>query len=299
MSTDVSVVSRRCVLGVTSCVVMIAGLASPASAQRIPFEKRFFNEQVLRPASQPVVPIFEGYYQNDDGTYDICFGYFNLNIDEPVDVPLGERNYIEPSQYDGHQPTHFTPVPGMSDASPFDARIRRIWCAFTVTVPSTFTEDDQVWWTIHREGDDAPVRTPGTINIAYVLDEPVSDGMGVMAPVLRFSEDGPEFQGRRGMIGERRTTRVGQPLDLDLWIEVPDQEEMWVGWMKYKGPGDVTIAPAEQRVSLQNQRGVARAVATFSEPGEYELLVQSINRTANFEFHCCWTNGYVPVTVTR
>jgi hypothetical protein len=44
---------------------------------------------------------------------------------------------------------------------------------------------------------------------------------------------------------------------------------------------------------------VATTRASFSEPGEYELLVQSINGTDAFEYHCCWTNGYVPVTVVR
>jgi hypothetical protein len=282
-----------------SSLVPLAVLAAPALGQRIPFEKRFFNEQVLRSNSQPVVPIFEGYYQNDDGTRDLCFGYFNLNVDEAVDIPLGDDNFIEPRRYDGHQPTHFTPVPGMSDASPFTSRIRRIWCAFTITVPASFAQEDQVWWNLRREGEDTPTRTPGTINAAYVLDEPVSDGMGVVAPTLRFTEGGPAFQGRRGATSEHRTARVGQPMQLDLWIEEPSEERMWVGWVKYKGAGEATFAPVEQRVDMQNGRGVARTTVTFGEPGEYELLVQSINSTANFEFHCCWTNGYVPVTVTR
>jgi hypothetical protein len=46
-------------------------------------------------------------------------------------------------------------------------------------------------------------------------------------------------------------------------------------------------------------KAVVRTTASFSEPGQNELLVQSIDGTQNFEFHCCWTNGYIPVTVTR
>ncbi len=278
---------------------LLASLVTSAAAQRIPFEKRFFNEQVLRPHSQPVVPIYEGWYTNTDGSHEICFGYFNLNLDEPVDIPLGEDNFIEPSQYDGHQPTHFTPVPGMTPTSPFTSRFRRVWCAFTVTVPATFTEQDQIWWTLHRDGEDAPVRVPGTINVAYVLDEPRSDGMGELAPILRFSEDGEGFQGRKGATSPTRTARVGEPLDLSLWIEHPFEEQMWVGWLKYRGPGEVAFRPAEQRLPLEGTRGVAQTSVTFSEPGEYEILVQSLDTTANFEFHCCWTNAYIPVSVTR
>jgi len=291
--------SWRSLFGSALGLLLLAGAGTPAIAQRIPFEKRFFNEQVLRSNGQPVVPIYEGYYENDDGTYDICFGYFNLNVDEAIDIPLCEDNHIEPLQYDGHQPAHFTPVPGMSEASPFTSRFRRVWCAFTVTVPASFTEDDRVWWTLQSAGEEEPVRTPGSINVAYVLDEPVSDGMGVVAPLLRFFEGGRAFQGRRGMTSERREVRAGEPMELEIWLEQPVEDQMWVGWMKYKGPGQVTFEPAEQRVSLQNRQGVARTTVTFSEPGDYELLVQSIDRTANFEFHCCWTNGYVPVTVTR
>lgn len=281
----------------TIVLALLGCWAAPASAQRIPFEKRFFNEQVLRSEKQPVVPLYEGFYQNPDGTYDICFGYFNLNLDEAVDIPLGERNFIEPSRYDGRQPTHFTPVPGMTDASPFTSRFRRVWCAFTVTVPADFSEDDRVWWTLHREGEDGPVRVPGTIKTQYVLDEPVSDAMGEVAPLLRFSESGTEFQGRRGMRSEPRTARAGQPLQLDVWLEHPFEPELWVGWLKYRGPGEVTIEPAEQQVTLDGGRAVASITVTFAEPGGYELLVQAIDRTSNFEFHCCWTNGYVPVTV--
>jgi hypothetical protein len=287
--------------GILSGGVGLLGLlvaATSLGAQRIPFEKRFFNEQVLRPHSQPVVPIYEGWYENPDGTRDICFGYFNLNLDEPLDIPLGEGNVIEPSRFDGRQPTHFTPVPGMTPASPFTSRFRRVWCAFTVTVPADFGEDDQVWWTLQREGE-SPVRAPGTVNVAYVLDEPRSDGRGELAPVLRFSEGGAPAQGRRGATAPARRVRVGQPLELHVQVEHPFEEQLWVGWVKYKGPGAVTLAPAEQRVTLEDGHAAATARATFSEPGEYELLVQSINSTAAFEFHCCWTNGYVPVTVTE
>lgn len=277
---------------------LLAAAAGPLHAQRIPFEKRVFTEQVLRSHSQPVIPIYEGWYRNADGTYEICFGYFNLNMDEALDIPLGERNFMEPSQYDGHQPTHFTPVPGMSPSSPFRSRFRRYWCAFTVTVPADFSQEDQVWWTLQREDADA-LRTPGTINPAYILDEPRSGGMGELAPILRFAENGEGFQGRHGAIGPVMRARVGQPVSLSVFIEHPFEEEMWAGWVKYKGPGQVTFSQPEQEVAISGQRGVATTSATFSEPGEYEVLFQSLDQTANFEFHCCWTNAYLRVSVTN
>ena len=35
---------------------------------------------------------------------------------------------------------------------------------------------------------------------------------------------------------------------------------------------------------------------TFSQPGDYVLLVQVLN--GSFANQCCWTNAYVNVTVT-
>ena len=46
--------------------------------------------------------------------------------------------------------------------------------------------------------------------------------------------------------------------------------------------------------------------ASFSQPGSYVVRVQAINDvessrnpTYGFEFHCCWTNGYVRVEVVE
>jgi hypothetical protein len=283
--------------------LVTAGVAAAApwravEAQRIPLERRVFNEQVLRANSQPVIPIYEGWYRNTDGTYDICFGYFNLNLEEAVDIPLGERNFLEPAQYDGKQPTYFAPVPGMTPASQVTSRFRRYWCAFTVTVPADFGTEARVRWTLQRK-DGEVVSTPGSLNPAYILDEPASDGRGELAPLLRFADNGPQFQGKHGLSAPPRTARVGEPLGLSVWVEHPFEERVWVGWVQYRGPGTVRFAPAETQVRLAGQRGVATTNATVPEPGDYELLVQSINTTAAFEFHCCWTNGYVSVRVTE
>ena len=88
---------------------LLLGVA--AQAQKIPFEQQVFNEQVLRPSGQPVVPLYDGGFENPDGTYGLCFGYFNLNTNGVVDIPFGPNNFIEPAELDGLQPTHFDPVP--------------------------------------------------------------------------------------------------------------------------------------------------------------------------------------------
>ena len=63
-----------------------------------------------------------------------------------------------------------TPVPGMAPASPFTSRFRRVWCAFTVTVPADFGADEQIWWTLRRPGE-SPVRSPGDFFTARMAGE--------------------------------------------------------------------------------------------------------------------------------
>jgi hypothetical protein len=164
--------------------------ATSATAQVTPFSDRIFNEQVLRPSGQPVIPIYGGYYPNADGTYEICFGFFNLNTEEDIDIPLGPDNVIEPAEFDGAQPTHFDRVPA--------ANYRRHFCVFTINVPADFG-DREIRWTLNTIGE--AITAPGKILASYVLDEPDSGGRGIIASVLRFQAGGPEFKGRTGFTG--------------------------------------------------------------------------------------------------
>ena len=47
---------------------------------------------------QNVVPVYEGWEQNTDGTFNLVFGYFNRNWDEALDVPVGPDNILEPGE---------------------------------------------------------------------------------------------------------------------------------------------------------------------------------------------------------
>jgi hypothetical protein len=78
----------------------------------------------------------------------------------------------------------------------------------------------------------------------------------------------------------------------------------WLGWTKHQGPGSVTFSASEVRID--RDAGNSTTFATFGEPGRYVLRVQAINDveipsnpTYGFEFHCCWTNGYIDVNVVE
>ena len=80
---------------------------------------------------QNVVPVYEGFWRNADGTFDLLFGYYNRNWEEEIDVPVGPGNTLEPGGPDQGQPTHFFP--------------RRNQFVFKVRVPANFGNKEVVW----------------------------------------------------------------------------------------------------------------------------------------------------------
>ncbi len=251
----------------------------------------------ILPKGDEVAPFFEGWYRNDDGTFTLSFGFFNLNRAQILDIPLGPDNFIEPAEFDGMQPTHF-PV-----------RPRRDRGVFHVTVPASYANGEQaVVWTITANG--FTNATPGRVGIPALQLDYGPRAMGSVPPVVRFAADGPRGQHVQGVWSEPRTAKVGEPLALTLWTEevsvrAPDDMvnevvDVGVSWFKHQGPAaPVTFDPA--RVVVEGGTGEAGATALFSEPGEYLLRARIDNWDANDSTggdQCCWTNAYVRVTVT-
>ena len=255
-----------------------------------------FNTDPLRPRGQNVIPLYEGWFPNPDGTYTLCFGYFNMNTEQTLDVPIGERNRVEPAMYDGLQPTHFDPLP-----DPELTRFyRHHWCVFSVTVPADFGNSD-VTWTLETQGNQLSV--PGSLIPAYVMDEQATSGRDAIAPYLSLNDDPPSCSGRRGLWEGPRIARVGEPMPLIARIRHP-HAGTWLGWTQHQRPAAVQFSESEIR--LDTPDGAATTMATFSEPGSYIVRVQAINDTERrenptygFEFYCCWTNGYVRVDVVE
>ena len=59
-------------------------------------------------SGQGVSPVYEGFDKNSDGTYNLWFGYMNLNWEEQLDIPVGPNHAFEPGNVDRGQPTHFS-----------------------------------------------------------------------------------------------------------------------------------------------------------------------------------------------
>ena len=255
-----------------------------------------------------VAPFFDGWYANADGTITFSFGYSNLNPEE-VQIPLGPDNFIEPKDYNGKQPTSFSPgVPG-GDAGGGGRGERRgrERGVFTVTVPAGFR--DNVVWTLQLSGQTYKVPANARSG-AYQLRWPMA--MGSVPPILRFSPDGPAGRGPTGIESNSLRASVGLPLPLAVWVSDDSKREeepvvtkqrasqpaMTVTWFKHSGPGPVTFSKAKESITPLN--GTAGTTAIFKQPGEYVIRVRADNFgrvDTNPGNQCCWTNGYVKVTV--
>jgi hypothetical protein len=263
----------------------------------------------LPPGGLRVAPFFDGWYGNPDGTVTLSFGYSNLNREEVVEIPLGPDNFIDPKEYDGRQPTSFPPVVGDSgDGGGRSDRRERERGVFTVTVPANF--NGNVVWTLRNRGQTYSVPASAKTG-AYRLRWPMA--MGSVPPLLRFTPNGPAGRGPAGITADPVKTSVGAPLPVTIRItddsvrekdplpikQRPAKGAMNATWYKHSGPGPVVFSPPKEAIA--ETEGTATTSAAFTQPGEYVIRVRADNFgrvDTSAGNQCCWTNGYVKVTVT-
>jgi hypothetical protein len=113
---------------------------------------------------------------------------------------------------------------------------------------------------------------------------------------MRLEATGEEGRGQIGpTIGPLRA-RVGTPLPLSAWVRPLTGEPHFVYWYSHQGPAEVVFSP--QQGQVEGTGGEFKTTATFSQPGEYTVRVTSLQTLASLVQHCCYTNGYVKVSVT-
>ncbi|MSO35835.1 MAG: hypothetical protein EXQ50_10610 [Acidobacteria bacterium] len=149
-------------------------------------------------SGQTVSPAFEGWEKNDDGSFNMMFGYMNRNWEEEVNVPLGAENSFSPGEPDQDQPTRFLP--------------RRNRFVFKVRVPKDWGKKELVW-TLTTRGKTE--RAYGTLREDSLVDNLVQAseqgalGAGISSPEIRANQ--PPLLTLDG--GDRRA-QIGQPLTL-------------------------------------------------------------------------------------
>jgi hypothetical protein len=268
---------------VTGVIGAIPTTAGPAVRAQIPAVK--FDVRAAKGLA--VSPFYEGWYEVG-GTKYALFGYTNRNLEEIIDVPIGPHNHVAPGPADQGQPTRF--FPGV------------YYGVFAAVVPSN-QPPAEVTWSLTANGQALSI--PASLDPLYFISPQRENGgayPGNLPPSLKFDPVGAAVQGPHGTVASRTAT-VSRPLTLDVWVAddgLPPQRGgssrqnplgLTLSWQAYRGPGAVSFSNQTPPV----EEGKARTTVTFSEPGDYMLHVLAIDsRTAN---RCCWTNGYVKVTV--
>jgi len=290
-----------------------AGVGAQQWDEKIPGNAGEWNVRAIRPSGQPVLPTFDGWVLEADMSTTLCLGYYNLNLDEALEIPIGPNNWIEPEKYNGLQPTYFNPVP-------MQARNKlKHYCVLPINIPAG--SDERIVWHLRRNYNE-DLAVPAHNQSEYYRVEDLffptdrAERGGSLAPIVRFVEPpGPEGIGK-GLRGNIRvgpvSARVGRPLTLTLAVRQPTADEyedvapydgpprtFEVSWAKYSGPPDVlgivTFGP--NYFDVGPGEGTATTTATFNEPGKYVLITQVLGGA--YDMQCCWTNGFVEVEVTR
>ena len=254
--------------------------------------------QVYPQTDQSIAPAYEGWEQNDDGTFNLVFGYMNRNWDQELDVPVGPDNRLDPGAPDRGQPTHFQP--------------RRNRHVFRVRVPADFG-DSEVVWTLTSNGQTE--RAYATLHPDYFLNDiAIMNNNGAGGPAGGayniFGNQRPELE--IDDLSVRRTT-VGEPVVLRAHATddgVPRTRNMpaprigttrigagtpnsasglRVAWIVYRGPGAVTFDPPQFKVWEDYRAGADSpwapgwktpeppeddtwvVEATFHRPGRYVI----------------------------
>jgi hypothetical protein len=231
-------------------------------------------------SGQTISPVFEGWEPNSDGTFSLYFGYMNRNYEEELDIPIGPNNMMEPGP-DGGPPTHFL--------------TRRHKNVFRVIVPKDFG-DKTIVWTLSIRGKTETVT--GSLNPLWEIEVSRDPRSGNTPPVVSVGRDQTITLPASATL-TAAVTDDGLPKT--RWNPNNSPEAASVGgtpgiaveWSKYRGPGNVTFAPAKQTPV----DGKATTTATFDAPGVYLIRVVADDGTRVRGWHCCWTNGEVKVTV--
>jgi hypothetical protein len=257
---------------------------------------------------QNISPAYEGWEENEDGSFNIVFGYMNRNWDEELHIPVGPDNHFEPGLPDRGQPTYFQP--------------RRNRFTFKVRVPADFGDQELVW-TITSNG--ITEKAYGSLARDYKIDNIVimsetgALGAGTSDPLIRANQPPRiELETPRTL-----TARIGEPVRIAARIvdETPLPERgvsrpaedatpqdllaralvpprrstvskatgLHFGWFVYRGPQAASFDPPQVKTwedtrAFQNSPWSAYWIppelpedrrwvseVTFHEPGTYVL----------------------------
>ena len=257
-------------------------VAALAAQPQLPVQLPTEITAIRHNAGQPVIPYFEGWIRNPDGTHDLVFGYFNRNYTQEFAIPAGPDNRIEPFGPDGGQPTYFLP--------------RRQRYMFRVKVPADFGKKELVWSITSNgrterafgnlmgpqeitervvmtngnfdPGHDDPNKAP-TISVA----PPGSVAVGAAATLVASVVDDGLPKPRAAAPAAPRPAQPATPGGFGAQINSSGGgrgvRPLSVTWVQYGGPAKVALGRTD---AIVVENGQATVNATFTAPGKYRFV---------------------------
>ena len=224
------------------------------------------DDGVKYKSGQNVVPAYEGWVPNPDGTFSLVFGYFNRNWEEELFIPVGPDNHIDPGGPDRGQPTYFAPRRGKN--------------VFEIIVPKDFGKKEVVWTLTSRGKTEKAygalvpeevltrrmVMMGGSLNAAAAAgnddngdeNDPNKPPTVTVAPVPSVSVPGPATLTASVTDDGRSAGRGARAAALR------------VEWNLYRGPARVVFGSPRSQLAVPTG-GTATTTASFKAPGTYVL----------------------------
>ena len=266
----------------TAFVSVVTSAAQQAPTSQLPTA----IPQTKFATGQNVVPYFEGWIKNADGSFDLVFGYFNRNWEQSLIIPTGPDNRVDiegpggalPSAggaaLDRGQPTFFAP--------------RRQGWVYRVRVPANFGKQ-VLRWTIKsanktetaygellpveeiteriiqtrgnlNPGDDDPNKPP-TITIAPVDGAATTDSVTITAAVTDDGLPKPRAAIQRTQVAD--ATRIQQQTNS---VATAQRRGLNVTWMQLRGPAKIAFGATGPTLVAE---GKASTTARFPLAGTY------------------------------
>ncbi len=267
-------------------LILTAGWAAEPGAQR---SQRSYD------SGQEVVPVYEGWERNADGSFNLVFGTMNRNWKQELHIPVGPDNHIEPGGPDRGQPTWFLP--------------RRNRFLFRVRVAADFGAQEVVWTLTSPNGETK--RAYATLKPDYFVDNSViiaNNGAGIIGQLHKNVAPTLTVDG-----APTRHATVGDAVALSAVVRDPDgmpapkarhrsptgagapvaATGLRFSWFVYRGAGAVAFDPPQVKVWEDTREDSNspwgpgwvtpdpppgnnwKARATFSAPGTYVLRAQA------------------------
>ena len=241
-----------------------------AQAPQLPTEL----PQVRFNSGQNIVPYFEGWIRNPDGTFDLVFGYFNRNWKEELMIPPGPDNLVEPAGTDAGQPAYFLP--------------RRQRWVYRLRVPSDFG-NKEVTWTLTAHGKTE--KAYGSLLQAQEITDRVVSSNGNFNPGEGDPNEPPSIRissTQNGSVSaaltlsanvtddglpKPRPVRAPRASASGFGAQINSNDDrpargLTLRWLQYGGPARVEFDAAGP-IAVVNGRAVTGA--HFTQPGTYQL----------------------------